>query len=615
MKILSSVLAAIFTSSVSGTHQTADIYYHEKKALGPSMWHFSDDGLTIYSVDGKKVLKAHEKKSLCTPYTDYRGNAKEDCYYFTAATDGHKYVWGGSLAGTNKVQAFDIDTGGYAGYIPTCSTPLDLEYHPEREEMWLRCAQNDKNNGHEGEIDVFSSNSLSTDFDHIYLNETSRPYGRIAIHSTMGPYGYVSAYDIPKLTEIDLSTKQVSATYDLPLSYGSYDMTYSEVNNHVFMRARVCCACEDLLDCGTRFRVVDVLTGPSAGQTTNGTCSGGCEGSLADTIGVFEFDTVNKNVVATHNIKAGTGFGADPVTSPNGEHVLLLPNDSGKYVRILKPGMNGAASEMLMDVPLDFVPGLPRKSVITDFAFVTDDTRNILVIGSNTDNDIVLIDLNNNFKSRKLSLTDAAESTGGGKRGIEWAVGSNYVWVDGLATQEQYIIEIPGASIDDAVVSLTLAGIASGGHLVYVDNYERKRVANLMKEQMTASMTETMKETMEELLQETMQDAMKETIKVIIKEPEMEKVIEDTLMEVLETPDMKTQLSSNVMTALGRNEITEIIKEETNNDPDPIGVAALVIGCVALLLGFALVASLKGPAAQAGNEEADNKTLGSKNVS
>merc|ERR1712106_602876 len=153
--------------------------------------------------------------------------------------------------------------------------------------------------------------------------------------------------------------------------------------------------------------------------------------------------------------------------------------------------------------------------------------------------------------------------------------------------------------IDDAVVSLTLAGIASGGHLVYVDNYERKRVANLMKEQMTASMTETMKETM----------------KVIIKEPEMEKVIEDTLIEVLETPDMKTQLSSNVMTALGRNEITEIIKEETNNDPDPIGVAALVIGCVALLLGFALVASLKGPAAQAGNEEADNKTLGSKNVS
>merc|ERR1712008_251038 len=188
-----------------------------------------------------------------------------------------------------------------------------------------------------------------------------------------------------------------------------------------------------------------------------------------------------------------------------------------------------------------------------------------------------------------------AESTGGGKRGIEWAVGSNYVWVDGLATQEQYIIVIPGAKIDDAVVSLTLAGIASGGHLVYVDNYERKRVANLMKEQMTASMTETMKE--------------------IIKEPEMEKVIEDTLMEVLETPDMKTQLSSNVMTALGRNEITEIIKEETNNDPDPIGVAALVIGCVALLLGFALVASLKGPAAQAGNEEADNKTLGSKNVS
>jgi len=615
MKILSSVLAAIFTSSVSGSHQTADIYYHEKKALGPAMWHFSDDGLTIYSVDGKKVLKAHEKKTLCKPYTDYRGNAKEDCYYFTSATDGHKYVWAGSLAGTNKVQAFDIDTGGYAGYIPTCSTPLDLEYHPEREEMWLRCAQNDAANGHEGEIDVFSSNSLSSDFDHISLNATSRPYGRIAIHSSMGPYGYVSAYDIPVLTEIDLSTQQVSASYELPLSYGSYDMTYSEINNHVFTRARVCCACEDVLDCGTRFRVVDVLTGPSAGQTTNGTCSGGCEGSLADTIGVFEFDTVNKNVVATHNIKAGTGFGADPVSSPNGEHILLLPNDAGKYVRILKPGNNGEASELLADVPLDFAPGSPRKSVIADFAFVTDDTRNILVIGSSTDNDIVLIDLNNNFRTRKLSLTNAVESTGTGKRSIEWAVGTNYVWVDGVATNEVYIIEIPGASIDDAAVSLTLAEIPGGGQMLYVDNYERKRVANLMKEQMVASMTETMKDTMEELLQETMQDTMKETIKVIIQEPVIQEVIEDTVMEVIQAPEIKTVMTNKVMTEQEREVVTKIIKEEANNDPDPIGVSALVIGCVALLLGFALVVTMKGPAMSSGNEEADNKTLGSKNVS
>jgi len=551
MKIFSSVIAAVIASPAYGSHQSADIYYHEKKALGPSMWHFSADGLTIYSPDGSKVLKAHDKKALCKPYTSWRGGISEDCYYFTAATDGHKYVWGGSLAGTNKVEAFDIDTGGFAGYIPTCSTPLDLEYHPEREEMWLRCAQEDTKNGHEGEIDVFSSNSLSADFNHVYLNETSRPYGRIAIHSNMGPYGYVSAYNIPMLSEIDLSTKEVSATYELPKSQGSYDMTFSPVNNHVFMRGRVCCACADVLDCGTRFKPVNVQTGPNINSNINGTCGSGCEGSLADTIGVFEFDTVGKTIVATHNIKQGSGFGADPVAAPDGSHVLLLPNDGGQYVRILKPGVNGEASKIIHDVPVAFEGGADRKTVVSDFAFVTDETRNILVLGASSDNNIVLVDLNNDFKMKKLLVSASNETTGGSRRNIEWAVDSNFVWVDGGATDEQYIIEIPGNDIAEARVSLTLANITAG-QMLYVDNYERKRVQNLMESTMKS---------------------------LLAREPE-------------------------VMKELG----------VSSDEPSSLSIAALVIGSVSLLLGIALtVLSMRSPVPALGADE-DTKTLGSKRV-
>ncbi len=312
------------------------------------MWHFSADGLTIYSPNGS-VIKNHRKKSVCKPYTNWRGQVSEDCYYFAYASDGHKYVWAASMAGKSHVDVFDIDTGDFAGYMNTCSTPLDLEYHTTRREMWVRCAQQDSANGHAGEIDVFSSDSLSSDFDLIHLNDTGRPYGRIVTHSSMGPVGYVSAYDQSYISELDLSSKEVAERYEIPLAYGSYDMTFSPVNEHAYLRVRVCCTCgegKDVESCGRGgASQVLVQTGPSASSSEqDGVCSGGCEGSPADTIGVIEFDTVNKQFVAQHNIKTGTGFGADPVASPNGKYVLLLPNDGGQYVRVIKPGSNGQAS-------------------------------------------------------------------------------------------------------------------------------------------------------------------------------------------------------------------------------------------------------------------------------
>ena len=331
--------------------QNTDIFYHERPVLGASMWQFSVDGLTVYAPNGD-VVKAHRKESICIPYMGWRGDLNEDCYYFTAKSDGHKYVWAASLTSPPRVDMFDIDTGEYAGYQETCSTPLDMTYHPSREEMWIRCASK---GGEEftGEIDVFSSGSISSNHELIHLNGTSRPYGRIMLHSAMGPYAYASSYNMNYISELDLSSKDVNTEYEIPKAYGSYDMAFSPENEHIFMRTRVCCTCgskagADIDSCGRgppEGTPVKVQTGPWADMENlqNGTCSSSCLGSPAD-IGVAEFDTVSKTFVGSHNIKEGTGFGAEPYASPDGKHILLLPSDGGKNVRVLKPGKNGEPS-------------------------------------------------------------------------------------------------------------------------------------------------------------------------------------------------------------------------------------------------------------------------------
>merc|ERR1711935_730273 len=146
---------------------------------------------------------------------------------------------------------------------------------------------------------------------------------------------------------------------------------------------------------------------------------------MGDTIGVVEFDTVNKVFVDNHNIKQGTGWGADPVASPDGKWIVLLGNDGGQYVRILQAGKNGESSgSAVHDVAMDFEGGTPGKTVVSDVAFVQDENREILIVGASTDNNVVLVDLTSDPPAtRKLNLSpDVVESTGGGARNLEWAI-------------------------------------------------------------------------------------------------------------------------------------------------------------------------------------------------
>jgi len=477
----------LFASLLSGANAvhptTTDIHYQDKEMLGPAIWTFSAKGLKIFSPSGTELKYiSNNDLPMC-------GNDADDagCYYFDYASDGHKYVWAAGF-GPNRVDVFDIDTGDYVGYSPTCGTPLDLDYHPLRNEMWMKCVTADDEEGG-GHIDSFSTYSLSSDHKQIHLNVTGRAYGRGTVHSTLGTYGYVSILDKPDLYKIDLSSKEVAGKYELPDAHGSYDMTYSPANQHIFVRVRVCCTCgsvgDDLESCGRGPpKPVTVTTGPSAGSFgINGTCSSPCEGSPADTIGVYEFDTVSGRVVASHNIKPGTGFGADPVASPDGKHVLLFGNDGGQYLRILETKSNGIPSTALVDVPVDFQGGLPTRTVISDAAFMELNGKTIVVVGASSDNDIVLVDLSVDPPvMEKIAVSTAEESTSAGaSRQLEWAIGTEYVWVNGADTSETYLVQVPGGDITAAKVVKTISDYPVGD-ILYVENYERAMMMNLIME-------------------------------------------------------------------------------------------------------------------------------------
>ena len=198
-----------------------------------------------------------------------------------------------------------------------------------------------------------------------------------------------------------------------------------------------------------------------------------------------------------------------------------------------------------------------------------DGSRNILVLASSTDNNVVLVDLNDNYKMRKIDLAPGAESSGGSSRKVEWAVGTNYVWINAGETQEHYIIEMTG-DISTAVKTRTLAGI-KGGNMIFVNNYERVRAVQLM-------------------------NAMANNADV--------------------------DLATGTVTTSTLSKSTSGLSSSSGSDT--IGTAGLAIGCVALAVGFAAVyiAMTSGGATATGGgdrkeqfeEDPEARTLGSKVV-
>ena len=234
-------------------------------------------------------------------------------------------------------------------------------------------------------------------------------------------------------------------------------------------------------------------------RSTQGVCSSSCKGSKADTVGVAEFDTVSGKFIGEHNSKANNG--CVPFSSPDGGTIVLAPYDGGETVRVLKAGENGKTSvgaPVLVsrralrspfsvqrrarafahdavlsappvlspqtfgaDVPVAMAGGTFGSQAISDVAFLQDGARNFLILAGSTDNDLVVVDMDDAYRFVKVRLSNNPEATAAGNRQVEWAVGTDYVWVNGGQTEEMYVVEIPGG-IDSAKIVKTLSSVADG---------------------------------------------------------------------------------------------------------------------------------------------------------
>jgi hypothetical protein len=193
----------------------------------------------------------------------------------------------------------------------------------------------------------------------------------------------------------------------------------------------------------------------------------------------MEYDTMSDTFIENHNIKEGTGLGATPAASPDGKHIVMFPNDGGQNIRVLKAGSNGEPSTLAFDIPIDFSNVAPGREATADFAFVHWKNHNILALSSSGDSEVALVDLSESPpKVRKLRLSTATEGTGGSN--VEWAYGTNYLWVAGNDADEAYVIRLSeDGDIDGASVERTLSD-APAAHLIYVEDYAERKQQEMM---------------------------------------------------------------------------------------------------------------------------------------
>jgi len=317
------------------------------------MWIMGGHGVAMYTPEGQP-LKTLAKESVCHNVSSYRGDGfSVSCSFWDVATDGQKYVWASVSRGASVVDVFSIDTGDLVASLPTCLSPYNVDYHHQREEVWVRCVLPDERDAiSPGRIDTFSVHSLATNHDNIKMhdNSTFNAYGRSVYPADLGDVGYATIYQDGSLYQVDLNQRGAVAAFELPNAYGSWELAYSPLNQHLYIQTYICCTCgnpgDDLDDCGHYGADnVTVVTGPSAkpGVIQVGSCGRTCIGSAADTLGVYEFDTRTNTVVGSLFSKEGAT--AVPVSSPTGKYILFFGGDKmAGNIRVVQPGANGQLS-------------------------------------------------------------------------------------------------------------------------------------------------------------------------------------------------------------------------------------------------------------------------------
>eukprot|EP00980_Cylindrotheca_fusiformis_P024620 scaffold12169_cov132-Cylindrotheca_fusiformis.AAC.8 len=179
-----------------------------------------------------------------------------------------------------------------------------------------------------------------------------------------------------------------------------------------------------------------------SGQEVNGQCGHHCNGGPSDTIGVLEFDTVTNRVVGSHSF-VGSGIVSAPFASPWGDYIVLFGMNGGKTVQVLEAGENGEKSKVAFTISLDFdMTNVDDEAVYSDFAFIEYPTTKTMVLSSANENKVAIVDLSGSSpKVSYVKLNNDPASAGRRLRQVEWADGTDYVWVSGPTEDKAYVID------------------------------------------------------------------------------------------------------------------------------------------------------------------------------
>jgi hypothetical protein len=215
------------------------------------MWVLGSTGVFIYSPDGKDKKVSIDGEAICHEEPEKPGSGYySTCRFYDVISDGKKYVWASLARGIPKIDLFDINTGSVVGSFETCMSPSSLEYHPLRDEVWVRCSDMAENSTMQTSLDVFSASSpsgaIQTNIlmEDRALKEGLSSTGYSVIDNSLGDVGYLTDRDIPYLFKVDLSSKKILDKIEMtPPSNGLYEAAYSPVNKHIFARSVVCCTC------------------------------------------------------------------------------------------------------------------------------------------------------------------------------------------------------------------------------------------------------------------------------------------------------------------------------------------------------------------------------------
>jgi hypothetical protein len=215
------------------------------------MWVLGSSGVYIYSPDGKQKKVSIDGSAICHEEPENQSSGYyHACRFYDVISDGKKYVWASLARGVPKIDLFDINTGSVVGSFDTCMSPSSLEYHPLRDEIWVRCSDMAENSTMQTSLDVFSASSpsgvIQTNIlmEDRALKEGLSSTGYSVIDNSLGDVGYLTDRDLPYLFKVDLSSKKILDKIEMtPPSNGLYEAAYSPVNKHIFVRSVVCCTC------------------------------------------------------------------------------------------------------------------------------------------------------------------------------------------------------------------------------------------------------------------------------------------------------------------------------------------------------------------------------------